>query len=303
MPTKQRRQSLTTSYKKQNGLHHKQNKKYLKAYWPYLPILLLMIVGIVTSFTILYIKPDFASTYNFSVNSLLSATNDERIDNNKSSLAISQQLDVAAQNKANNMASLNYWSHDTPTGQTPWTFIKDTGYQFETAGENLAYGFSNSSQVLSAWMNSASHKANILDASYTNVGFGIAHSDNYQGKGEQTIIVAMYASPTGAVTSANTQISLNSAKPYTNLSDIQPNPITVSRISDVTVGYTSWLIFSIGLIGGATVMFLIIRHGLLIKKWAVEGERVVIKHPLLDIVLVLVVVGCATLIQTVGFIN
>jgi hypothetical protein len=85
----------------------------------------------------------------------------------------------------------NYWSHNTPEGNSPWTFITKAGYQYLKAGENLAYGFLTSAGVVTGWMNSTAHRANVLDATFKDVGFGIASGPNYQG-GENTVVVAMY---------------------------------------------------------------------------------------------------------------
>lgn len=128
---------------------------------------------------------------------LLSGTNAERTAHSLGSLALSGTLNQAAQNKANDMVTRDYWSHNTPDGQAPWTFITAVGYGYQTAGENLAYGFTAASETITGWMNSPGHRANILNTSFSEVGFGIANSPNYVGSGPQTVVVAMYALPAG----------------------------------------------------------------------------------------------------------
>lgn len=128
-----------------------------------------------------------------SVGGLLAATNQARAANGLGALALNGQLNNGAQSKANDMIAKNYWSHNSPDGTQPWQFFTAHGYQYQKAGENLAYGFSTSGQTVDGWMNSAGHRANVL-GSYQDVGFGIASSATYQGS-QNTVIVAFYAVP------------------------------------------------------------------------------------------------------------
>ncbi len=133
---------------------------------------------------------------NISINDLLAITNQNRAGSGLSALAISPKLNTAAQNKAQHMIDNDYWAHYAPDGTSPWFFINQTGYAYQKAGENLAYGFSTSSGVMNGWMNSPGHAANVLDAAYREVGFGFRDGANFQG-GENTVVVAMYALPAG----------------------------------------------------------------------------------------------------------
>ncbi len=130
-----------------------------------------------------------------SIDGLLTSTNQQRAANGVASLGLNSALNTAAQAKANDMVSRNYWSHQTPDGQQPWIFINNTGYKYLSAGENLAYGFMTSNATVTGWMNSPTHKSNMLSSNFTEVGFGIANSPNYVNNGQQTVIVAMYAKP------------------------------------------------------------------------------------------------------------
>lgn len=130
-----------------------------------------------------------------SVSQLLYDTNAQRAAYGESYLHLNSQLDNAAQMKANDMAAKNYWGHYSPSGASPWSFILAAGYSYTAAGENLAYGYDNAAAVISAWMNSAEHRANILNGGFVDVGFGVVNSPNYVGQGPQTIVVAEYATP------------------------------------------------------------------------------------------------------------
>lgn len=126
---------------------------------------------------------------------LLSATNSQRGQNGSGTLTINQQLTSAAQAKANDMIARNYWSHNTPDGQEPWVFMNNAGYAYQKAGENLAYGFTTSDDTVTGWMNSPSHRSNLLDGEFSEVGFGFANGSNFNNGGPETVVVAMYGKP------------------------------------------------------------------------------------------------------------
>lgn len=121
---------------------------------------------------------------------LHAAANASRAANGLGALTLNGQLNNAAQAKAQHMADNNYWAHVAPDGTQPWYFFEAAGYNYIRAGENLAYGFSTSYATNDGWMNSPSHRANIL-GDYIDVGFGIVNSATFQG-GENTIVVAHY---------------------------------------------------------------------------------------------------------------
>ncbi len=194
--TKTRRQSV--AHRKRTAKHHRQSSRYTQPYWPYLPIVAIFTFGLLfNTWFAGHQRSVLGYATDMSASSLLSGTNSQRAANNLGALALNGVLNQAAQNKANDMVARDYWSHNTPDGQTPWTFITAVGYSYQTAGENLAYGFATASDTITGWMNSTGHRANILNTSFSEVGFGIANSANYQGSGPQTVVVAMYALPVG----------------------------------------------------------------------------------------------------------
>jgi len=216
-----RNNSKTSS--KRYGKHHKKGNRYAKIYAPYLPL----IISIIASLFISFWHPNSSSTLAYatemSASGLLSATNSQRSSNGKSTLTINAQLASAAQTKANHMVTNNYWSHTTPDGQEPWVFIQNAGYSYSKAGENLAYGFATSADAVIGWMNSPTHKANMLDNSFTDVGFGFANSSNFNGDGQQTVVVAMYGRPQALGASSPV------ASTQTPASSLTPNPTPVAK--------------------------------------------------------------------------
>ncbi len=187
----------TAHQHKRHGKHQNRTKGFLEVYWPYMPLLLIVMVGLV--FTGYSPKRPhkgvLAYATSLSINALLAGTNQQRSGNGLSGLAINGQLNQAAQAKANDMSSRNYWSHNTPEGNPPWVFFDAAGYSYSRAGENLAYGFLTSDETITGWMNSPSHRENVLNTGYTEVGFGFADVADYQGTGPETIVVAEYGTP------------------------------------------------------------------------------------------------------------
>lgn len=201
--TKTKPKRPTTHSKKRTGKHHNQTHSYAKTYWPYLPILAVLVFGMVMNTWLGHMHRSLLGyATDMSAGSLLDGTNAQRAANGEKRLAINSLLNQAAQAKAKDMAARDYWSHNTPDGQTPWTFITATGYSYQRAGENLAYGFATSADTITGWMNSPEHRANILNQYYTQVGFGFINIPDYQGDGPQTLVVAMYAQPATAAVAA-----------------------------------------------------------------------------------------------------
>jgi hypothetical protein len=217
--------AMPIHHRKRIGQHHKRSKQYDKHYWPYLPLLA------IAGFSLLlnaWWAPISQTIINHDVLSyatstspvgLLQATNIQRSAQNEAELQLNSQLSAAAQAKANDMVQRNYWSHVTPDGNEPWWFVNKAGYQYQSVGENLAYGFTTSDTTIAGWMNSPGHRANILNSQYQDVGFGIANSDNFDSNGQQTIVVAMYglAATTAATTASTPANSVATHTPATEV--------------------------------------------------------------------------------------
>lgn len=140
-------------------------------------LLIAIIVLFFGSFLVSSVKTAFPSVLGISTDisseRLLLLTNKVRQENGLSSLILNSQLSEAAAKKGEDMFAKNYWAHNSPDGTTPWVFITNSGYNYVYAGENLARGFNNTNDVISAWMASSTHKANILSQNYKDVGFAV----------------------------------------------------------------------------------------------------------------------------------
>lgn len=145
---------------------------------------------LLSSFLFIFIKKEkpavLGVSYSISVEELFSLTNQERVKQNLSPLTLNSKLSEAAAKKALHMLANNYWAHFAPDGTSPWYFIKNSGYNYTYAGENLAKGFTASSDVVAAWMKSPTHRENMVSPKYSDVGFAVV-----EGKllGEDTVLV------------------------------------------------------------------------------------------------------------------
>jgi uncharacterized protein YkwD len=124
---------------------------------------------------------------------LINLTNKEREKKGLPTLKENSILSQAASLKAKDMFSKNYWAHVSPDGTTPWEFFKSSSYFYSHAGENLARDFYTSSAVVSAWMESSSHRENILNKSYEEIGMAVI--DGVLEGEETTLIVQFFGTP------------------------------------------------------------------------------------------------------------
>jgi hypothetical protein len=146
-------------------------------------------------------------------NTIFDETNVNRAEENLTPLALNQTLNEVAQLKADDMASKGYFAHTSPEGLTPWHWFNKAGYSFYYAGENLAVNFIDSKDLVSAWMNSPSHRANIVNYNFTEIGIGIAKGQ-YKGS-EAVFVVQMFGKP------RTTQVAAIKPNPPTS----KPTPI------------------------------------------------------------------------------
>jgi uncharacterized YkwD family protein/spore coat assembly protein SafA len=105
-------------------------------------------------------------------------TNVERSKNGLPALTQNWELSRVARYKSADMANKGYFAHQSPTYGSPFTMMQNFGIRFSAAGENIAYGQRTPQEVVTAWMNSPGHRANILSRSYSQIGVGLARNKN-----------------------------------------------------------------------------------------------------------------------------
>ena len=112
-------------------------------------------------------------------NEVIRLVNEIRAENGLKPLRVNWELSRVARFKSQDMVDNRYFSHTSPIYGSPFQMIRSFGLSFRTAGENVAYGQRTPRAVVNAWMNSSGHRANILNASYTQIGVGYVASGHY----------------------------------------------------------------------------------------------------------------------------
>lgn len=105
------------------------------------------------------------------INQVLQLTNNERSRAGLQPLRLNAALSRAAQRHSESMAYHDFFDHKGPDGN-PFSRIQEAGYQYSAAAENIAAGQATPADVMRSWMNSAGHRANILNPGYINIGIG-----------------------------------------------------------------------------------------------------------------------------------
>jgi len=149
----------------------------------------IVIIVLITIINVSYIGNAFAAV---SSGTLVNLANASRAQEGLGDLSQSDKLVSAANAKASDMFANQYFAHTSPQGKTPWDFISAAGYNYVYAGENLAIGYNDSSELHNAWMNSPSHRENILNPNFREIGIA-AVEGVYEG-GQTTIVVEMFGS-------------------------------------------------------------------------------------------------------------
>lgn len=299
-PKTKTKRKVPVHHKKRTAAHHKQTKHYVKAYWPYLPMLLVTLVGVIVNNIWSVQSGILGVQQSLTSQSLLDSTNRQRTSNDRGTLTIDTRLTQAAQAKAVDMVQKGYWAHNSPGGRAPWNFIADSGYGYSVAGENLAYGFNTADATLTAWMNSPEHRANVLSDQYRNVGFGIVNAQNFQGKPATTVVVAMYGAPgTGAPEITFTvpdDAGVASAVP-------EPGVRPVSRLAVISGGQAGIATFTVTALTSVAVIVFLLRNGFRVQRFISNGEHFIVKHPVLDIAVVTVITLGVVLTRSSGAIR
>ena len=110
---------------------------------------------------------------------VLRLVNAQRTANGLSALVLNWELSRVAQYKAQDMRDNQYFSHTSPTYGTPFNMMQSFGIRYSYAAENIAQGYASPAAVVEGWMNSAGHRANILNSHYTTMGVGYASPGSY----------------------------------------------------------------------------------------------------------------------------
>jgi len=124
---------------------------------------------------------------------IVDLTNQTRIENGLDELFVNPVLNRIASKKAQHMINYHYFSHNSPEGTDPWHWFKEERYDYKYAGENLAINYRTAEEQHIAWMKSTTHKKNILNQKYKEIG--IATASGYINNKPATITVQIFGTP------------------------------------------------------------------------------------------------------------
>ncbi len=155
--------------------------------------------------------------------SLLTLHNTTRQEHNLAPLKLNSKLSLSALNKAKAMLETNCWDHYCPEGKSPWDFFDDAGYNYIYAGENLAEGFTSNEKLFNAWMNSKTHRENILREDFEEIGIAIVYGD-FQGIKNNALVVVHFGTQVHSYSnSQNDEATIISNQNPTSVNILTPN--------------------------------------------------------------------------------
>ncbi len=172
-----------------------------------------------------YINPDKIIEY----------TNQYRLQEGGEPLILNDTLTQAALAKAQDMFTDNYWAHISPDGTEPWYFIAQSGYEYAHAGENLARDFTDPQSVVDAWIKSPSHRKNILETDFEEIGVAVV--DGNIGGVETTIVVQLFGTSQSNSAFSTQQSNIIGEAHASNLDDksfVGISPLDLSRTLSLT---------------------------------------------------------------------
>ena len=255
--------------------HHRNN------YHPHifshrLTSLLAILLVSVKVFALSYISlgpaiPAFSSA--ITPENIISLTNEARKTFGLGTLQANSALDHAAQKKANDMAAKGYFAHNSPDGRVPWDFIKAAGYEYIMAGENLAVNFSQAESVEQAWMDSPTHKANILNKNFEEIGIGIAEGQ-YSGR-TSVFVVQMFGVP------AEQSIALMT-EPTQVQTTAEPKPTAPAPAKSAPLAANPEIIQANTQIKDADLLVSVMAGSKAVKVLAIFGQRAAWLYPRAD---------------------
>lgn len=189
---------------------HNENK-FLPTFIKPRSLFILAVVLLLIKFLIFSWYFYFPRTIEFAIvtsSRLTELANTERVAAGLQPLKTNEKLVQAAIQKAQDMLNKNYFAHTSPTGVMPWYWLDRTGYKYVAAGENLAKDFTDSEILHQAWMDSSTHKANILNKKYQEIGIAVIEGEI---NGKRTVLAVEFFGKSPSL--AQTVVGKTESKP------------------------------------------------------------------------------------------
>lgn len=170
------------------------------------------------------IYPSPSATSNLTPQNIIELTNAARTSHGLLALKPNASLSSASQSKGNDMLTKGYFAHISPTNVTPWYWLKRAGYNYNSAGENLAMDFLTAEDVTEAWLASPGHRKNILNGKYADIGVAVV-TGNLKGV-STTIVVQFFGTPTVVKQQPKKVVKVTPPQPKA-----QPQKSTVAKVA------------------------------------------------------------------------
>ncbi len=202
--------------------------------------------SLVKSLTI--IKPGVLGySSEITVQKVIDLTNQERLKLGQEPLQYNSVLSDSAIEKAQDMFANDYWAHNSPQGKTPWDFLRQHGYEYSVAGENLAKDFYDTDSMVRAWMNSPTHRENILNPKYQEIGIGVVNGVLNGVK--TTLVVQHFGSPLNGVVAYSSPPSAS----VDILSEASSAPVSAPLISPLQISQFVGLVMFVIIISALAI--------------------------------------------------
>ncbi len=221
---------------------------------------------------------------------IVELTNQKRVEKGLAPVKLNSTLSQGAQLKAGDMFAFDYWAHQSPSGREPWEFFREVGYDYRVAGENLARDFMQSNEVVEAWMESPTHKENILNPKYKEIGVAVVNGT--LGGIKTTLVVQFFGTPSQPVVAQSPQREpLESGLAEVKVADASVVKETEPNVQPLInpLGLTQKIsTFVIGLVSGALLLdgYLYVR-----KKIYRSTGRTTAHLGFMGLILILVLLG------------
>lgn len=93
-------------------------------------------------------------------------------------LKSNRKLTYSSRKHAKSMANKDYFSHTSRNGRSPFKRIRQAGYNYRAAGENIGAGQKGARAIVQSWINSPSHCKVLMSKRYRDVGIGYAYNSS-----------------------------------------------------------------------------------------------------------------------------
>ena len=223
-----------------DGTNHRAHAISLVALFLYLQVLVVSTFGF---YLIAKVVPNILGSVSFSASEIIDLTNQKRQEKGLSQLMVNSQLSQAAGEKAGDMFAHDYWAHYSPNGRTPWDFITNSGYRYVFAGENLARDFDNPKSVVDAWMRSSTHRSNLLDKNFKEIGVAVAFG-KLNGR-EGVLVVQMFGAKSDLLAANDVPLEIGGRREFSEATVLGSRGFLLAKGMTLTLLGFVFLLFGV----------------------------------------------------------